>query len=67
MALKAAVTDLAASMARVHPPVPVQPPPDQPAKLEPGLADAERVTTVPLVKLAWHVALPAGQVPLEAP
>jgi hypothetical protein len=39
----------------LHVPVPVQAP-DQPANVEPAFAAAVRVTMVPLLKLALHVA-----------
>jgi hypothetical protein len=39
----------------VQVPVPVQPPPDQPAKTEPGTADAVRVTEVPELYEALQV------------
>jgi hypothetical protein len=69
---KLAVTDLAASMARVHAPVPLQAP-DQPVKVELASGLAVNVTTVPVAKLAAHVlpqATPAGDevtVPLPVP
>ena len=59
----------------VHVPVPVpeQPPPLQPVKVEPAAGVAVRVTTVPLANEAEHdapQAMPAGAlvtVPLPAP
>jgi hypothetical protein len=45
-------------------PVPEQPPPDQPAKLEPGAALAVRVTLVPFSNWAEHLepqSIPAGE------
>jgi hypothetical protein len=53
--------------------VPVHPPPDQPAKVDPDDAVAVRVTVLPLVNLAEHVApqlIPAGllvTVPVPVP
>ena len=70
---KAAVTVVAAFMVTVQEPVPVQPPPLQPEKVEPAAGAAVRVTTVPVVNDAEHVApheMPAGllvTVPLPAP
>src|SRR5207245_5645947 len=51
-----AVTVVAAESVIVHAPVPEQPPPLQPVKAEPLAGLAVRVTTVPLAKLAVHVA-----------
>jgi len=69
-----AVTDVAAAMATMHVPVPVQPPvPDQPANTEPAAGAAVRVTDAPPVKLAVQVApqlIPAGldvTVPVPVP
>src|SRR5439155_25807949 len=68
-----AVTVVAAESVIVHAPVPLQPPPLQPVKAEPAAGLALRVTTVPLAKLAVHVApqvMPAGElvtVPLPVP
>jgi hypothetical protein len=39
----------------VHVPVPEQPAPDQPPKLEPDDGDADSVTALPLAKLAEQV------------
>src|SRR5262245_6833507 len=70
---KVAVTDCAALTVTVQVPVPVQPPPLQPVKLEPAAGVAVRVTAVPLANEAEHVAphvMPAGalvMVPLPAP
>src|SRR5262245_4978852 len=70
---KVAVTDCAALIVTVQVPVPVQPPPLQPVKLEPAAGAAVRVTAVPLANEAEHVAphvMPAGalvMVPLPAP
>src|SRR5207245_6842887 len=58
-----AVTVVAAESVIVHAPVPEQPPPVHPVKAEPLAGLAVRVTTVPLAKLAVHVApqvIPAG-------
>jgi hypothetical protein len=66
-ALNVAVTDLAASIVTVHPPVPVQSP-DQPANSEPTAAVAVSVTDVPWSYECVHVlpqSIPAGE--LETP
>src|SRR2546428_2454428 len=55
---KVAVTVVAAESVIGHVPVPEQPPPLQPVKVEPPAGVAVRVTTVPLAKLAGHVAPP---------
>ena len=47
------MTDEAAVRFTVHVPVPVQAP-DHPAKVEPALGAAVKVTEVPLEKLALH-------------
>jgi hypothetical protein len=73
VAVNVAVTDCAALIVTEHVPVPEQPPPDHPVKVEPATGDAVNVTTVPLLKLAEHVApqlIPAGlevTVPLPVP
>lgn len=70
--LKVAVTDLAADIVTVQVAVPVQAP-DQPAKVDPLLALAVRVTAVAGEKVAEQVApqfTPAGAlvtVPVPAP
>jgi len=72
LVLNVAVTAWAALMVTEHVPVPVQAP-DQLAKVEPVPAAAVSVTTVPLAKLALHVApqlIPAGllvTVPVPVP
>jgi hypothetical protein len=48
-AAKLAVTVAAALMVTLHVPVPEQPPPLQPLKVDPPAAAAVRVTTVPLL------------------
>src|SRR5882762_4526283 len=61
--LKVAMTVVADTGVTVHVPVPVQPPPDQPAKVEPPAAVAVSTTGLPDGKLAEHVApheTPAG-------
>src|SRR5213076_2587955 len=71
--LNVAVTVVAALKVTVQVPVPEQPPPLQPVKIEPAAGVALRVITVPLAKLAVHVApqlIPAGAlvtVPLPVP
>jgi hypothetical protein len=45
--LKVAVTVLLEVSVTAQVPVPEQPPPDQPAKVEPAVALADRVTLVP--------------------
>src|SRR5438876_6096701 len=70
---KLAVTELAALNLRVHVPVPEQPPPLQPVKVEPAAGAAVKVTAVPLAYVAAQVApheMPAGllvSVPIPAP
>src|SRR5262247_4580445 len=70
---KVAVTDCAALIVTVQVPVPVQPPPLQPVKVEPAAGAAVRVTAVPLTNVEEHVVphvMPAGalvMVPLPAP
>src|SRR3989442_1349586 len=71
--VKVAVTVVAAEMVAVQAPVPEQPPPLQPLKIEPAAGAAVSVTAVPLAKLAAQVApqvIPAGElvtVPLPVP
>jgi len=70
---KVAVTVVAALRVTVQAPVPEQPPPLQPVKVEPAAGVAVSVTVVPLVKLAAQVApqvIPAGllvTVPVPVP
>src|SRR5438552_2254003 len=70
---KVAVTVVAALRVTVQVPVPEQPPPLQPVKVEPAAGVAVSVTAVPLAKLAEQVApqlIPAGElvtVPLPVP
>src|SRR5262249_59909407 len=70
---KVAVTDCAALIVTAQVPVPVQPPPLQPVKVDPAAGVAVRVTAVPLANVAEHVAphvMPAGalvMVPDPAP
>lgn len=47
--LNVAVTEAAEFTVTTQVPVPEQPPPDHPAKFDPGPAEAVRVTTVPSV------------------
>jgi len=65
-AVKLAVTDLTASIVTEQLPVPAHAP-LQPAKVAPLVGVAVRETSVPLVRFAWHVLVPAGQVPLDGP
>jgi hypothetical protein len=71
--MKVAVTVWAPFIVTAHVPTPVQPPPLQPANVEPAAGVAVKVTAVPLVKPAAHVApqeMPAGvlvTVPAPAP
>src|SRR5439155_10551183 len=68
-----AVTVVAAESVTVQVPMPEQPPPLQPVKMEPAAGAAVSVTAVPLAKLAAQVApqvMPAGllvTVPAPAP
>jgi hypothetical protein len=68
-----AVTAWAALMVTAQVPVPVQPPPLQPVKVDPAAGVAVKVTAVPLAKAAEQVApqeMPAGAletVPVPAP
>src|SRR5438094_7936356 len=68
-----ALTVVAALTVTVQVPVPTQPPPLQPAKVEPAAGAAVKVTAVPLANAAEQVApqeTPAGAlvtVPLPAP
>ena len=59
-----AVTVVAALSVTVHAPVPEQPPPLQPVKVEPAAGVAVKVTAVPLAYAAEHVVpqeIPAGR------
>jgi hypothetical protein len=47
LAVNVAVTVVAAVIVTVHEPVPLHPPPDQPAKYEPVLGEADRRTAAP--------------------
>ena len=61
--LNVAVTVVAAASGTMHDAVPVQPPPLQPAKIDPALGDAVSVTMVPALNSAEQVApheMPAG-------
>ena len=61
--LNCAVTVVAAVSVTVQVPVPVQPPPLQPAKVEPDAADAVSVTIVPWLKASVQStprAMPEG-------
>src|SRR5262245_65687593 len=60
---KVAVTVVAADSITLQVPVPVQPPPLHPVKVEPVASEAVNVTTVPLAKLAVQLVpqvIPAG-------
>ena len=71
--MKVAVTVVAAESVTTQVPVPEQPPPLQPVKVEPAAGVAVNVTAVPLAKLAEQVApqlIPTGAlvtVPLPVP
>ena len=71
--MNVAVTVVPAESVTTHVPVPEQPPPVQPLKVEPAAGVAVSVTAAPLVKLAEQVApqvIPAGAlvtVPLPVP
>jgi hypothetical protein len=71
--VKVAVTAWAALMVTAQVPVPVQPPPLQPVKVDPAAGVAVKVTAVPLAKAAEQVApqeMPAGAletVPVPVP
>src|ERR1700758_2509791 len=60
-AVNVAVTDSSELIVTAHAPVPEQPPPDQPAKLDPAAAAAVNVTCVPAVKLCEQ--LPGQLIP----
>jgi len=70
---KVAVTEVAALIVTVQVPLPVQPPPLQPVKVEPAAGAAVKVTKVPLANEAEQVVpqeMPAGllvTVPLPVP
>src|SRR5215831_846912 len=67
--VKVAVTEAAAFMVTTQVPLPVQPPPLQPAKVDPAAGAAVRVTMVPEVSEVEQV-VPEGElvtVPLPAP
>ena len=62
------MTVVAALRVTMQVPVPEQPPPLQPVKVEPAAGVAVRVTVVPLAKLAEQVApqvMPAGALVTE--
>ena len=73
LSVKAAATDLAASIVTEQVPVPTQPLPLQPVKVEPLLETAVRITLVLLMKDAKQVepqSMPVGllvTVPLPVP
>ena len=63
-ALKVAVTEVLLVSVTLHVPVPEQPPPDHPPKVDPAFGVAVSVTAVPLTKLAEQVVphvMPAGE------
>lgn len=62
-----AVTDWAALIVTVHVPVPLQPPPDQPLKVEPDPGAAVNVTCAPAVTLAEHVPGQSSPPPVTLP
>jgi hypothetical protein len=61
MTLKVAVTLRAVLIVTTQVPVPLHPPPDQPVKPDPELAEAVRVTAVPKANDALHLLLLALQ------
>ena len=71
--MKLAVTEMSAVSVTMQVPVPEQPPPLQPVKVEPEAADAVSVTTVLELKTDEHAepqSIPVGllvTVPLPAP
>jgi len=68
--VKVAVTDAAAFIVTIQVPVPVQPPPLQPVNVEPVVAAAVSVTTVPFVNEAEHVVpqlIPVGKLVMVPP
>ena len=71
--MKVAETVVVALSVTVQVPVPEQPPPFQPVKVEPAAGAAVKVTAVPLANAAEHVApqaMPAGAlvtVPVPVP
>jgi hypothetical protein len=61
--VKVAVTEISEVRFTWHVPVPLQPPPDQPAKVDPEAGVAVRVTWVPVANCAEQVvpqSIPAG-------
>ena len=73
LVLNVAVTEVLLDSVTLHVPVPEQPPPLHPPKVDPEFAVAVSVTAVPLAKLAEHVEpqlMPAGELltdPLPLP
>lgn len=65
IALKVAVMAWSALIVTVHVPVPEQPPPDQPAKLDPDVGVAVRWTTVPWGYWCWQVAEQLSEAPSD--
>src|SRR5262245_65859179 len=68
--VKVAVTDVAPITVTTHVPVPVQPPPLQPVKVDPATGAAVRVTMVPDVNETEQVVpqlMPAGELVTEPP
>ena len=71
MSVKVAVTAVGAISVTLQVPVPLQPPPVQPVKVEPTVGVAVSVIVVPWLNVAEHVApqlMPAGdEVTVPAP
>jgi hypothetical protein len=69
--LNAAVTEVAVESPQMQLPVPLQPPPDQPAKLDPPVGEAVKVTELPLTydtaQNAPQFILPSALVTVPVP
>jgi hypothetical protein len=67
LAVKVAVTDLLEVIFRVQEPLPLQPPPDQPPKLDPARGEAVKVTVEPALYFLEQVPGQAIPPPDTAP